>query len=137
MNNKEWFVSLTEEEFLNSINGRDNAYFFMHDDKIVSLLVLTCDIPEVLEEYQLPSDNYMLIDSIMVNSEYRGHKLQRQMLQFAYKRAMELKMDGLVATVHPNNTYSLKNFVEEDYKILHLLQIHGGPRDILVKNIEM
>ncbi len=136
MPNKEWFVPLTEEEFLSSIEGRDNTYFFKCNDEIIGLLVLTCDIPDVLEEYQLPNKNYMLIDSVMVKDEYRGHNLQRQMLKFAYERALKLGMNGLVATIHPDNKYSLDNFIKEEYELLHVLTIHGGTRNIMIKNIE-
>ena len=51
MPNKEWFVPLTEEEFLTPILGKDNAYFFTHNEKIIGLLVLTGDIPDILKEY--------------------------------------------------------------------------------------
>ena len=136
MSNKEWFVPLTEEEFLASIDGRDNAYFFKYNEEIIGLLVLTCDIPDVLEEYQLPNKNYMLIDSVMVKDEYRGYGLQRQMLRFAYERASKLEMNGLVATIHPDNKHSLDNFVKEDYELLHVLTIHGGTRNIMIKNVK-
>ena len=135
MSNKEWFAPLTKEEFLTPIEGRDNVYFFTLNDEIIGLLVLACDIKEVLKEYKLQSDNYMLIDSIMVKSKYRGKGIQRKMLEFAYDRAKELNMDGLVATVHPDNIYSLNNFIKEKYEILHALNIHGGVRNVMIKNI--
>lgn len=119
MERKDFFAPLTDDEFLTSIRGRDNVYLFICNNTIIGLLVITCDIPDVLFDYELPSDNYMLIDSIMVKEEYRGHSLQKQMLKFAYDRAKELKMDGLVATVHPENIYSLNNFIAEGYINLH------------------
>ena len=135
MKNKEWFVPLTKEEFLTSIEGRCNTYFFTYNQQVIGLLVLTCDIPEILKSYKLPQGNYMLIDSIMVKDEYRGQGLQRKILQFAQKQAEKLKMNGLVATVHPDNIYSLNNFVHEDYKVINRLNIHGGQREILLKEI--
>ena len=134
MPNKDWFVPLTKEEFLTPINGRDNAYFFIHNQQIIGLLVLTCDIPDILKEYKLPSDNYMLIDSVMVKDEYRGFGLQQQMLDFAYERAIKLGVDGLVASIHPDNRYSMDNFVKQKYELLHVLTIHGGKRNIMIKN---
>ncbi len=107
----------------------------MYNNEIIGLLVLTCNIPNVLKEYKLSNLNYMLIDSIMVKEEYRGQGLQRKMLDFAYKRAKELKMYGLVATIHPDNIYSLNNFIEEKYEVINTIKIHGGPRRIVIKNI--
>lgn len=105
----------------------------MYNSIIIGLLVLSCNIPDILMKYKLPSDNYMLIDSIMIKEEYRGHGLQRQLLKFAYKRAIDLNMDGLVATIHPDNKYSLNNFFEEGFGILHTLKIHGVTRRIVIK----
>lgn len=133
MTNKEWFVPLTKEEFLTPIDGNDNAYLLYNKEEIVGLLVLTCNIEDILKEYHLPKGNYMLIDCIMVKEKYRGHGLQREMLKFAYKRATNLHMDGLVATIHPDNKYSLDNFLEEGYKILHVSVVHGGTRNIMIK----
>ena len=70
----------------------------------------------------------LLIDSIMIKDEFRGHKLQKQILKFLYNRAKELKVNGLVATVHPNNKYSLNNLLSENYKIIKELTIHNGKR---------
>ena len=72
----------------------------------------------------------------MVKEEYRGYRLQQQILEFAYKRAVKLDMDGLVATIHPDNKYSLDNFVKQNYELLHVLTIHGGKRKIMIKKIK-
>ena len=37
MSKKEWFTSLTKEEFLTPIIGRDNAYFFTYDNLVIGL----------------------------------------------------------------------------------------------------
>ena len=75
----------------------------------------------------------MLIDSIMIKQEYRGHHLQRQILKLLEKRARELNLDGLVTTVHPDNIYSKNNFVNSGYDIGHLALLHGGDRLVFVK----
>ena len=77
----------------------------------------------------------MLIDSIMVKDKYRGYGLQQQMLKYAYDRASKLGMDGLVATIHPDNKYSINNFIKDNYRLLHVLNIHGGKRNVMIKNI--
>lgn len=136
MENKEFFTPLTIKEFTTPINGRDNAYILTHNGEMMGLAVATCDIPEVLEEYNLPKGNYMLIDSIMISREYRGSNLLKQLIDFLYERASKLKVDSLVATVHPSNTYSLNPFYDKEFKLMHILKIHGGPRCILVKEVK-
>lgn len=104
-----------------------------HNDELIGLAVVTCDIPEVLKEYNIKDSNMMLIDSIMIKQEYRGHHLQRQILKLLEKRARELNLDGLVTTVHPDNIYSKNNFVNSGYDIGHLALLHGGDRLVFVK----
>ena len=76
----------------------------------------------------------MLIDSVMVKDEYRGFGLQQQMLDFAYERAIKLGVDGLVASIHPDNRYSMDIFIKQKYELLHVLTIHGGKRNVMIKN---
>lgn len=131
MENKDYFYPLTKEEFLTPILNKDNAYFIKKQNEVIALFVATCDIPDVLKEYELSNYNVMLIDSIMVIEKFRGYGLQRKVLEFLFKRVKELKLDGLVATVHPDNIYSLNNFLSSGYEIINKLNIHGGPRYIL------
>ena len=136
MENKDYFYPLTKEEFLTPILNKDNAYFIKKQNEVIALFVATCDIPDVLKEYELSNYNVMLIDSIMVIEKFRGYGLQRKVLEFLFKRVKELKLDGLVATVHPDNIYSLNNFLSSGYEIINKLIIHGGTRYILYKNIK-
>ncbi len=135
MENKDFFTPLTKQEFVTPIKGRDNVYFLKYKNELIGLVVSTCDIPEVLSEYRIPSNNVMLIDSIMIKEDFRGFGLQKQALSLLEKRARELDLEGLVATVHPKNIYSLRNFLEMNYSILHSAFLHGGERLVLVKRI--
>ena len=123
MNRKDFFCPLTEEEFLTPMKKQDNVYFLKYNTEIIGLFVATCNIPDVLKEYQLKNNNVMLIDSIMIKEEYRGNKLQIKILNYLYNRAKELKLDGLVATIHPENIYSLNNFINDGYEIINTLHI--------------
>lgn len=133
MDNKDFFTPLTKKEFLEPIKGKDNVYMLFLDKSLIAILVATCDIPNLLEEYKLSSNNVLLINIIMVKDDYRGHGLQRQMLEFIYDKAIKLNKDGLVATVHPENIHIIANFLKEEYEIINKLNIHGGPRYIFYK----
>ena len=136
MNRKDFFCPLNKEEFLTPMKTLDNVYFLKYNNEIIGLFVATCNIPNVLKEYQLSNNNVMLIDSIMIKEEYRGNKLQAKILKYLYDRAKELKLDGLVATIHPENKYSLNNFLDDGYKIINTLNIHGGIRNIVFKKVK-
>ncbi|MBR2708729.1 MFS transporter [Candidatus Saccharibacteria bacterium] len=133
MKNKEWFTPLTKKEFTTPMKGSDNVYFLKKGRAVIGLVVATCGAPEVLKDYKLKNDNVLLIDSIMIRKECRGHHLQKQILKVLEKRAKELELDGLVATVHPDNIYSKKNFVDSGYVVTHSASLHGGERLVFVK----
>ncbi len=135
MEHQEFFCPLTKEEFWEPIRGRDNVYFLKYNNETIGLFVATCDIPHILEEYQLDNNNVMLIDSVMIREDFRGYGLQRQVLDYLYDRAKELNVVGLVATIHPNNTYSLNNCLYSGYQIINKLTLHGGDRYVVIKKI--
>ena len=135
MDNKEWFTPLNRQEFTTPIEGRDNVYFLKYNDELIGLVVATCDVPETLKEYDLEDDNMMLVDSIMIKKEFRGHHLQKQILELLEKRTRELGLDGLVATVHPDNIYSKNNFVDCGYSVDHVAFLHGGNMLVFIKDI--
>ena len=136
MEKKNYFCPLTKEEFLTPILGRDNVYFLTVKNKIIGLFVATCDIDNILTDYQIENKNVLLIDSIMIKEEYRGNGFQRKILNFLFERAKELNVEGLIATVHPNNKYSLNNFLLEEYKIINEINIHQGIRYLLYKEVK-
>ena len=139
MENKEFFTPLEEQEFIGPINGRGDVYFLRHKGELIGLAVGACDIPETLAEYNLPDNlpdnNVMLIDSVMVAEGYRGHGLQLQILAKLEEEAKKLGLNGLVATVHPENQFSLVNFEKAGYRVLHEANLHGGRRFVVVKEI--
>ena len=133
MDHKEWFVPLTKSEFLKPMKELDNVYMIYDGKTQVALFVATCEFDN--KEYSLETENVLLIDSIMVKESYRGRGLQKNILKFLLWRAKELEKDGIVASVHPDNVYSLRNFLEAGYEIIGKKSIHGGPRFILYRVI--
>ena len=81
MNRKDFFCPLTKEEFLTPIRNLDNVYFLKYNNEIIGLFVATCNIPDVLKEYQLSNNNVMLIDSIMIKEEYRGKEVYKDVVE--------------------------------------------------------
>lgn len=66
---------------------------------------------EIIDEYLLDDTlNVCILDSIMVEEKYRGSKLQLQIMTYLEEYAKKLKLKQIVATVHPDNSYSINNF---------------------------
>ena len=66
---------------------------------------------------------------ILVKKEYRGHGLQRKMLELIENNKQNIIIN---ATVSPQNSCSLDNFLACGYKILTEMKMYGGFNRLIV-----
>ncbi|MBQ3086066.1 MAG: GNAT family N-acetyltransferase [Clostridia bacterium] len=59
---------------------------------------------------------YVTFDTIQVDPEYRGYGIQKYFLDYAEKLAVKVEAEYVIATVAPENTHSLNNFIEAEYE---------------------
>lgn len=87
-----------------------------------------------LAEKELPLVAHM--DSVAVLPEYRGHKLQRRMMEAGEKELKEKGFRYLMCTVHPDNRYSRDNVIGQGYESVAVKEKYGGyVREIFLKRI--
>lgn len=113
-------------------------YILYFENEIIGLFVLTLNPKDdIINEYQLEdANNIAILDSVMIKREFRGSKLQLQGMKIIDIDCKKLNIDKIVATVHPDNKYSLNNLLEDNYKIINTINIHGGIRNILIKEVK-
>lgn len=76
------------------------------------------------------------IESTAVLPNFRGHKLQKRLLEMAEQIEKEKHTKYLMATVHPDNIYSMRNFSDHGFICLLETKKYGGlRRNILLKEI--
>ena len=74
------------------------------------------------------------MESIAVHPDARGQGLQKQLLERAEASMRAQRYMHLMATVHPDNRYSLHNFLQCGYQVVDTVRKYGGlPRHILHK----
>ena len=136
MEHKEFFQTLNEEEFLYPINDNGKVYLLYDEDVLIGFFVISVAPPmKMAGDYEFDISDIAVFDAVMIKEEYRGSGLQRQAMEIAYDYAKDKGLKALVATVHPENFYSLNNCVIEDYKIIRSKNVHGGERLIVYKEI--
>ena len=136
MERKEFFQMLNEEEFLYPINDNGKVYLLYDEDVLIGFFVISVAPPmKMAGDYEFDISDIAVFDAVMIKEEYRGSGLQRQAMEIAYDYAKDKGLKALVATVHPENFYSLNNCVIEDYKIIRKKNVHGGERLIVYKEI--
>jgi predicted GNAT family N-acyltransferase len=137
MDRKDFFCPLLEQEFIDPIKSNKGVYLIFNHDELIALAVLnTSPDKEIMNEYALEEiKNVALFDSIMVKEEYRGNKITCAILKYVLEEAKKDHITSIIATIHPENIYSLNNFLDAGYYILKTIHIHGGERYIMEKDI--
>ncbi len=74
------------------------------------------------------------MESAVVLPEYRGNKLQYEMIKYAEKNIDRNKYKYILATVSPENVYSRTNLIKSGYRfVLNKIKYEGLSRDIYMK----
>ena len=130
MERKDFFTPLTKEEFVYPLENNGVVYMLFDKDLMIGLFILTINPPqEIIKEYKLyDNTDVAILDSVMIDKNYRGSGLQRQGMEIIYNAAKKLNVKKIVATVHPENIYSSRNFDNSGYKVINEITIHGGKR---------
>lgn len=130
MERKDFFTPLTKEEIVYPLENNGTIYMLFDKEIMIGLFILTINPPqEIIEEYKLYDNaDVAILDSIMIDKNYRGFGLQCQGMKIIYNDAKKLNVKKIVATVHPENIYSSRNFDILGYKAINEITIHGGKR---------
>lgn len=140
MEHSDYFVSSDLDYITSHIEDAGITYLVLGDDNVMGFLII--DIPGECE-HNLGLDiglgkqdlaGVVHMDTIVVLPEYRGQGLQKIMLRYGEERMKERGCTDFMATVHPNNTASLKSFLDNGYDIQKTkLKYYGYLRHILHK----
>lgn len=75
------------------------------------------------------------MDSLAVKPDFRGRRLQYRLMRHGEEYLASTPYCYLLGTVHPDNKYSLNNFLKLGYTIAATAQKYGSlPRHILYKD---
>ena len=140
---KDWYVADDSSFLGRHIKEEGYTLKYVIDNKIVAFLIVRypmfCDdnlgyyLPNVTDEMLT---EVVHIESIAVLPNFRGHKLQKRLLEMAEQIEKEKHTKYLMATVHPDNIYSMRNFNDQGFVCLLETKKYGGlRRNILLKEI--
>ena len=151
MNNPEWFIQddfayITEHVGHVPVVGTDQGFILKAvargdgQDKIAGFFMVA--FPGIaeknlghhigLEEKDLLRVAHM--DSVVILPQFRGHGLQYKLIGKAEEViAAETDYHILMATVHPDNKYSLNNVMAHGYEVAAEALKYGGYRRYIMK----
>ena len=145
MEQKEWFMADNAEYTYQMLAGKKGVGYKAVDPASGQVAAVFMAVaPGVSEDNmgydvglsrdQLPMVAHM--DSVAVLPRYRGHRLQRRLMETAEADLREQGFHYLMCTVHPNNHYSRDNVVSQGYQAMAVKEKYGGHvREIFLKRI--
>lgn len=140
MSNTSWFCTDDEEFIKRHISKEGFIIKAVYKDKIAGYLIIRFpkEADDNLGNYLNISDQQRLkvahMESTAVLQDFRGMNILKKLLENAEANLEVNNYKYYMATVHPDNVYSLNNFLSLGYKIVVTTKKYGGlTRHVLCK----
>lgn len=146
MDHKEWFVADDEEYTYRMLTtGKGRGYKAVDGKTGTVVGVFMAVVPGLdesnmgydigLSDEKLPLVAHM--DTVAVLPGYRGHRLQKRLMEAAEADLRQAGFRYLMCTVHPDNRYSRSNVINQGYESMTVKEKYGGyKREIFLKRIQ-
>ena len=137
MKEPSWLGEFSLNELKNILNNEGKLFNF-YDNIIVCSMLYIPSNNKTLEKHNLKYDEDLVgsCGPIMVNPEYVGNKFQKQMLELLDKYCKNIGKIYIFTKVHPDNIYSINNFISDGYKFVETYKTSSGElRSVYFKEI--
>ena len=129
MKEPSWLGEFSLNELKNVLNNEGKLFNFYDNNNIIvcSMLYIPSN-NKTLEKHNLKYDEKLVgsCGPIMVNPEYVGNKFQKQMLELLDKYCKNIGKIYIFTKVHPDNIYSINNFISDGYKFVETYKTSSG-----------
>lgn len=137
MEHPEWLGDFTKEDLEELLNSGTKIWIYYLDNNFVCSMMTIPSSEKDMIKFELDLDYKKVIDygPMFVNPKYVGNKLQYQMLNELDKYSIDKNYNFVVATIHPDNIYSINNFIKDGFVLTGKRNFKRGPRNIYVKKL--
>ena len=137
MERPEFLGTFTHAELESLLDNKSYIYLYKYDKNITCTSMIIPAREKDIKKFGL---NYNYQDVIdygpeAVSDKYRGNGLQKFMLEDLDRISKELGYKYAVTTIHPDNIYSINNFLKHDFKHIGSEEFKRGPRNIYCKKL--
>lgn len=137
MEHPEWLGDFSKEDLEFMLSIGTEIWNYSNDEELVCSIMLIPSSEKDVTSFDLTCDYKVTIDCgpTMVSPKYVGNGLMTQMM-----KAMEEYVKGngikyIVGTVHPDNEFSVNNFIKNDYKEISRKEFKRGLRAVYFKEL--
>lgn len=138
MEHPEWLGPFTKEDYENLLSNNSYIFIWTLNDEIIASGMLIPTRQEDLGKFFSGELNYQEVLDFgpeMVNPNYVGNGLQQIVINYLSDFSKTLGYKYALATVHPDNVYSINNFIKTNFKELGEVEFKRGKRIIFRKQI--
>lgn len=135
MENPDWLGDFSKVDLINLVNNKSKIWvYYFNNEPVCSMMIIPADEKSLSElDLNLNYKDVIQYGPIFVNPKYVGKGLQYQMFLKLDEYCYELGYKYAVATVHPDNIYSINNFIKDKFILFNTKEFKRGIRDIYLR----
>lgn len=140
MEHKEYYYPSERCAFEQWLSDKDNLMLGVWDEHELAAVSCACKNGEFFEEYVATElgrscDELVCHEVIFVHPKYRGMRLMAQLLKVTEEVCRRKGYKAIWCTVHPDNYFSKRNIIQNEYRFLGSQTISscGWPRYVMYK----
>ena len=135
MEHPEWLGDFSKEDLINELNNNAKIWLYYDNAKpVCSMMIMPCSKDAITKfELDINYEEVMDYGPMFVCNDYIGNGLQYQMLQIIDSYCKSKGYKYAISTVHPDNNYSIVNFLKDDFKLHKEKNFKRGRRNIYIK----
>ncbi len=111
------------------------------ENKLVACIICRCqdgEYAELLQYSGQQKEKTVELEDVFVNQQHRGQGLQKYLIQQAETYARKIDKSIILATVSPQNLFSIRNFENMGYDVVKSCMIYENlERYILQKRLDI
>ena len=137
MDRPDFLGTFTDDDLEYLLDHNSHIYLFNYDNDVVCTSMIIPASEKDIKKFGLDLDFNEVIDygPEVVLDSYRGNGLQGYMLEDLDSISKDLGYKYAVATIHPENVFSINNFLKHDFKKVYENNFERGPRNIYLKKL--
>ena len=134
----EWLGTFSKEVLEEMLENKFKIWmYYLDNEPVCSMMLISSDKESLLKfGVDLNYKDVVYYGPMFVNPKYAGKGLQSQMLEELDRYCMSLGYKYAISTIHPDNEYSINNFIKDKFIYFNKKEFNRGIRNIYLKVLD-
>lgn len=133
----DWLGDFSKEDLESILKTGSKIWMYYRDNEFICSMMMLPSDDDAIAKFELDLDSKKVVDygPMFVNYKYVGNGLQLKMLKELDRYCYEKGFRYAIATVHPDNTFSINNLVKDGFDMIRQREFTRGVRNIYLKKL--